>query len=50
MNHCTRFFPIAGRPEGTLGITVSTIIGPFLIFSANSGDRISSLLDGRGIM
>src|SRR5579863_8846061 len=47
MNHRIRFRPIDVEP---FGMTVTTMTGPFFILSANSGVRISWLLDGRGIM
>src|SRR4029077_18335505 len=46
-NHCPSCFPIAIEPPG---MTVNIMTGPFLNFSANAGDRICSVLSGRGIM
>src|SRR2546427_533483 len=45
--HCPSCPPIDMEPPGH---TVSISTGPFLNFSKNCGERISSLLDGRGIM
>src|SRR5436305_14705251 len=46
-NHWMRFFPMAIEPPG---MTVNIMTGPFLNFSTNAGDRICSVLSGRGIM
>src|SRR2546430_14825189 len=46
-NHRTKLFVIDGGP---FGITVSIITGPFSIFSANAGERISYMFEGRGTM